>query len=185
MFNGSCKFEDRCAYKHEESDAVKKIRNLEVKLEEALDRIESLEKSNAENKMEKEIALEDSTDDTRDHNICKETEVEQDYKCELCDFKSSWKTGFEIHMGRKHVKIPQFDGSVADNTIEEDDVYNRSEHYLKSQYLGTAYQAFLDAKQLFMESDLKEEEKEIEIEAIFEARKDALGTNFKLYPPWI
>ena len=64
-----------------------------------------------------------------------------DFKCELCDFTSTWKGGFNIHMGRKHKLIPQLDGGDFSSELNElDDWYEGSKHYWKSGDLGQGYQ---------------------------------------------
>ena len=67
---------------------------------------------------------------------------------------------------------------------ESDNCYEGSKHYWKSGYLGQGYQAFIDAKKVVDESSLDEEEKKVQIDAILEARKTAIGENYKYFPPW-
>ena len=40
--------------------------------------------------------------------------TDQDFQCDLCDFKSKWANGVRIHMGRKHSVIKQLDGNFED-----------------------------------------------------------------------
>ena len=87
-------------------------------------------------------------------------------------------------MGRKHKLIPQLDGGDFSDLDESDDCYEGSKHYWKSGYLGQGYQAFIDAKKVVDESSLDEEEKKVQIDAILEARKTAIGENYKYFPPW-
>ena len=108
-------------------------------------------------------------------------QAKKDFQCKLCDFKSIWKNGLEIHMKKMHKEIEQLD---VHSEIIADEEYNRSEHYWKTGYLGTAFQSYLDAKQLIDESDLSEEDKEQEKQNLLEARKNAFGTNYRYYPPW-
>ena len=83
-------------------------------------------------------------------------------------------------MNRKHEKIPQFDG----HNEEDDPEYDNSAHYWKTNYLGSAYQAFIDANSVIENSSLEENQKIDIKEAILESRKTALGQNFRFYPPW-
>ena len=123
-----------------------------------------------------------------DSNEAESAEDEQagdDFKCESCDFTSTWKGGFNIHLGRKHKLIPHLDGGDFSSELNElDDWYEGSKHYWKSGYLGQGYQAFIDAKKVVDESSLDEEEKKIHIDAILEARKTAIGEHYKYFPPW-
>ena len=62
--------------------------------------------------------------------------VDYDFECELCDFKSTRRTGVQVHMSRKHAQIEQLDGNTTlpENVIEdkfEEDV----EYYLQSGYM--------------------------------------------------
>ena len=136
----------------------------------------------------------DNVDNNKDENVeviaiaeevtasaSKAEEAKKDFQCELCDFKSIWKNGLEIHMNKMHKEIEQLDGH---SELIADEEYNRSKHYWKTGYLGTAFQSYLDAKQLIDESDLSEEDKEQEKQNLLEARKNAFGTNYRYYPPW-
>ena len=103
----------------------------------------------------------------------------------MCDFKSQWASGVKIHMARKHSKIDQLDGNVSVSYADDnDDKYHSIRHYLKKGWLGSAYQTFIDAMEVIEESDLNEEEKIIEKDNVLEARKLALGQNYKYFPPW-
>ena len=104
------------------------------------------------------------------------------YQCEICDFKSTWKNGLEIHMGRKHCNIEQLDG--LDDELDKVDGYDNTEHYWKSGRIGMAYHSFLDAIQIIDSSDIPEHEKKTEKEKLLDARKSAFGKNFSNYPPW-
>ena len=42
----------------------------------------------------------------------------------------------------------------------------------------------LTAKKVVDESTLDEAEKKVQIDAILEARKTAIGENYKYFPPW-
>ena len=65
-----------------------------------------------------------------------------------------------------------------------DEKYERSEHYWKTGRIGIAYHVFLDANSIVEESNLSNEEKEIERIKILESRKDFFGKSFFKYPPW-
>ena len=113
-------------------------------------------------------------------------ETESEFFCDLCEFKSKWQNGVDIHMARKHSRIEQLDGnsSVNDASEEDDEKYKYVKHYLHTGWLGGAYQTFLDAMDIINESDLNEELKVIEKEKVLTARKLALGENFSWFPPW-
>ena len=88
--------------------------------------------------------LEEERNERIDSNEAESAEDEQagdGFKCELCDFTSTWKGGFNIHMGRKHKLIPQLDGGDFSSELNElDDWYKGSKHYWKSGDLGQGYQ---------------------------------------------
>ena len=113
-------------------------------------------------------------------------ETESEFFCDLCEFKSKWQNGVNIHMARKHSRIEQLDGnsSVNDASEEDDEKYKGVKHYLHTGWLGGGYQTYLDALDVIDESDFKEEVKVIEKEKVLAARKIALGENFKWFPPW-
>ena len=123
-----------------------------------------------------EVIAEEVTD-----SACEAEQAKRDFQCELCDFKSIWKNGLEIHMKKMHKEIEQLD---VHSEIIADEEYNRSKHYWKTGYLETAFQSYLDAKQLIDESDLSEEDKEQEKQNLLEARNNAFGTNYRYSPPW-
>ena len=101
-----------------------------------------------------------------------------------------------IHKGRKHKNgtsspLKQFDGNDTTGTIDtndvediEDKLYKETEDYWKRGRLGMAYQRFLYATTIIDESDLNEEERENEKDALLGARRDALGDGFVNFPPW-
>ena len=63
-------------------------------------------------------------------NVTLESEQEKTgFNCDLCDFKSSWKNGLIVHIGRKHRKIEQLDGLDTSNINEdlEDSVHLNTE----------------------------------------------------------
>ena len=106
----------------------------------------------------------------------------EEHFCEICDFKTNWKNGLNIHMSRKHGKIEQVDGNYDDESDEE---YISSKNYWKSGQISTVYQTFLDVNKIIEDSDLSEREKHIEKQKVLEARREAFGESlYKYYPPW-
>ena len=65
-----------------------------------------------------------------------------------------------------------------------DEKYSATEHYWERGWLGSVYQFFLDANEIVEKGDLSENEKQTKKNKILEARKNALGSSYKLYPPW-
>ena len=122
-------------------------------------------------------ALNENDDDNSEEEIAK-----TEFLCELCDFKSNWSNGLNIHMSRKHSKLEQLDGTVDESS--EDETYRRMKHYLKKGWLGSAYQTFIDANDVIEGSDLNEEAKAEEKIKVLEARKLAIGPYFMGFPPW-
>ena len=51
-------------------------------------------------------------------------------------------------------------------------------------WLGSAYQTDIDAIELIESSEISEGAKIIEKDKLLDARKLAIGTNFKYFPPW-
>ena len=86
-------------------------------------------------------------------------------------------------MSRIHSKIEQLDGN-ADHDSEGDENYEGSKHYWMKGWLGGAFQSFIDANKVLEECDLSEDDKNIEKAKVLNARKLALGDNFKYFPPW-
>ena len=185
IYNRACKFGDECAYRHDESVEMLKIHDLEIKLKEAVEKIDNLQRfvhemTNDDDNTKTTESRKEAFDSIEDS----EEKTESSFKCELCDFTSTWKTGLEVHMGRKHKSIPQLDGEDFSDNSGEDESYEGSKHYWKTRYLGQAYQSFMDAQKVIEESDFSKEAKEMETKAILEARKVALGDNYKYFPPW-
>ena len=110
-------------------------------------------------------------------------QVSEFYECSLCDFKSNWDNGLNIHMARKHAEIEQLDGN-SENDETTDEKYAGSRHYWAEGRLSTVYQTFLDANEIIDKSELDEEEKEKEHAKLLDARKTAFGAHFKHFPPW-
>ena len=190
--NGECKFEEHCAYLHQESEAKIRVNHLERKLAVTEAKVEELERALEEIKTKLVFSATHHLND----KPCEPSEQPDDYleesgkddssefTCNLCDFKSSWKNGLIVHMGRKHGNIEQLDGMVNLAEEAEDKTYLNTELYWKRGVLGTSYQIYLDANDIIERSDFSEKEKEEEKAAILEARKEAFGNEYKYYPPW-
>ena len=71
--------------------------------------------------------------------------IDQSFKCELCDFMSNIKNGLIIHMSHRHKMIEQLDGATDNvpNSDDEDDVYESTEKFWQTGYLGTCFQTYL------------------------------------------
>ena len=110
--------------------------------------------------------------------------LKRDFCCEFCDFKSNWQNGLSINMARKHSKLEQLDGNDSFNEASEDEKYLSIKHYLKNGWLGSAYQTFIDAIEVIDSCNLQEDVKDVEKTKVLEARKCALGSNFRGLPPW-
>ena len=108
---------------------------------------------------------------------------ETEYFCAICDFKSQWKNGLEIHMSRKHGKIEQLDGAI-DDSLVSDERYDRSSYYWERGRIGISYETYCDIIKIIEESDIAAKEKETEKEKVTEARKKTFGQNYKHFPPW-
>ena len=124
----------------------------------------------------------ESSETTKDKNNTAEL-AQNDFSCNICDFKSNWANGLQIHMTKMHANIEQVDGN---GTVleEEDEKYSETEHYWKNGKLGTIYQTYLDVNYLIERSNLPEDSKMNEKEKALDARKFAFGSNFQNVPPW-
>ena len=71
-------------------------------------------------------------------------EARKDFPCLICDFVSSWETGLQIHMTKKHsdsmVEQVHGNATLTDNDLVEDDKYSDTCHYWKTGKLRTAIQ---------------------------------------------
>ena len=99
----------------------------------------------------------------------------------MCDFASNWANGLSIHMTRKHGRIEQLDGC---NDVEESDKYFSTRHYWKEGRISTVFQTYLDATDVIEESELSEEEENVEKTKLLEGRKLAFGNSYEFFPPW-
>ena len=103
-----------------------------------------------------------------------------DFACTFCNFRSNWANGVKIHIGRKHVDMVQLDGNDSlSEASEEDEKYLSVDNYLKTGWLGSAYQRFLDAMNIIDECSLQVDMKTDERGKVLEARKYAIGPNYK------
>ena len=166
---------------HLETDDVAEKAAAEIIAEEAIDENVS-EKTIAESEADK------ATDgEVMQENQLKKSETEQvlEYECCLCQFKSKWKTGLSVHIAKMHSQIEQLDGNAEILTDEGfDGKYLSTKHYWAKGYLGGGYQTYIDALEVVDDIDLSEEGRHQEKARILEARKDALGENYKYFPPW-
>ena len=122
-----------------------------------------------------------------ENNVSVEDKLEEpvDFPCTFCDFRSNWANGVKIHIGRKHVDMVQLDGNDSlSEASEEDEKYLSVENYLKTGWLGSAYQRFLDAMNIIDECSLQVDMKTDERGKVLEARKCAIGPNYRGFPPW-
>ena len=113
---------------------------------------------------------EHSEDVIADQAVAKETvandieKAETDSTCLLCDFRSNWENGLQIHMARKHGNLEQIDGNDTFAMDEiDDEKYAGTLHYWKTGRLGTVFQSFLNANEIIenrnRETDVKSIEK--------------------------
>ena len=88
--------------------------------------------------------------------------------------------GLKIHKGRKHERIPQFDGDGDLSYPRETDAWWEKgyKHTLK------CFQTYKDVLLDIEESSLSNEEKSFERENVTQLRKEGLGSNFIYCPPW-
>ena len=106
----------------------------------------------------------------------------EDFACDICDFRSKWSNGLEIHMTRKHATLEQIDGAIGDG--EEDLQYDRSDYYWKNGRIGISYQTYIDILEIVESSDLSDTEKKNEKARVTDARQKVFGKNYKNFPPW-
>ena len=159
-------------------DRVQATAAEEVVVDEALDK--SISKSDDELEADKAPEEQDQSNYTENTSAAKA----ETFECELCDFSSIWNNGLKIHMSKKHDKIEQLDGSYDIVDGQDDDDYEGSKHYWKTGWLGSAYQSYLDAMEVLNKSYLDISDMEEEKIKVLEARKEALGSSYKYYPPW-
>ena len=110
--------------------------------------------------------------------------AESDFTCLLCDFRSNWENGLQIHMARKHCNLAQIDGNDTFTMDEiEDEKYAETLHYWKTGRLGTVFQCFLNANEIIENSNLESDLKTKEKVKVLEARKLAFGNHYRNFPP--
>ena len=145
------------------------------------------EKSSEENKNNKTATEKVSESNESEEEIIETTnealaeKAEKCHSCDLCDFATNWVKGLRVHITRMHKNIEQLDGC---EDLVEDEKYLSCSRYWKDGYLGTSFQAYLDALDILETSNLSEEDKILEKDKVLEARKEAFGSEFKYYPPW-
>ena len=141
-------------------------------------------KSAAEADASGKVAEQKPNSETNEHET-ENAEQADGFHCLLCDFRSNWANGLEIHMTKKHQKIKQLDGSnSAEEDLDEDEKYSNTKKYWENGKLGTIFQDFIDANYIIENSELQEQCKTIEKTKILEARKCSFGKDYKYYPPW-
>ena len=177
----NCKFGERCAYLHKDSDDKVRMKKLEKKLADTEAKVEELEKLVKEIKLKLEPAAVNNISCGNDDEDIEAENIEVGFPCNLCDFKSSWENGLTVHESRKHKRIEQLDGNI---DTDEDVQYQNTKSYWDQGYLGRSFQSYIDAIEIVEESSLDNESKEVEKAAILETRKDAFGDDYKYYPPW-
>jgi hypothetical protein len=101
----------------------------------------------------------------------------------LCDFKSNWQNGLNIHLARKHIGIEQIDGNTTysedvDDSFQDKE-YTGTKHYWETGRLGSAYQVFLDANKVIEQCELSEDEKKKE--KVLEAKRMPLENSIYIY----
>ena len=70
---------------------------------------------------------------TTEKNAEVASKVENDFECEICDFRSNRRTGLKVHMSRKHATIEQLDGNMT--MPIEDHLDEEFEYYLQTGYM--------------------------------------------------
>ena len=148
---------DRCAYLHKDSEERIQIGKLEEKLAAQEAKVFKLEQeiNEIKKKFEAEATSHQSTPLAIEITNEKET---ADFKCNLCEFKSSRKNGLTVHVSRKHRNIEQLDGNTSLEILcdEKDKLYDNTEDYWIRGIIGRTYQTFIDAIQIIDESTLDE-----------------------------
>ena len=160
------------------SEAEQALENKNKNAEEACKKNETEEVNNEEKNAEEATAKKSDTEEESTP-----IDEETDYSCAICDFKSEWKNGLEIHMSRKHGKIEQLDGAIDDSQID-DERYERSCYYWEKGRIGISYETYCDIMKIIEESDITDQEKETEKVKVTEARKKTFGQKYKYFAPW-
>ena len=112
-------------------------------------------------------------------------QADANFECIICDFKSKWQNGLNVHMSRKHGNVEQIDGMTDIIELENDEKYENTKHYWEKGRLGTVYQCFNDANAIIDNcSEFSEEDKKKERLKVLEARKSAFGVSYNNFPPW-
>ena len=112
-------------------------------------------------------------------------QADENFECIICDFKSTWQNGLNVHMSRKHGNLEQIDGMTDIVEFENDEKYENTKHYWEKGRLGTVYKCFIDANAIIDNCSMfSEEDKEKERLKVLEARNSAFGVSFINFPPW-
>ena len=99
-------------------------------------------------------------------------------RCEACDFQSNCQNGLRVHNARKRTNvIPQCDG-LNDDSFMEDEAYEGLKHFWKNNYLGRAYQSFIDANEVIEMIEVYDDVKQKLKYTVVETMKVALGKAF-------
>ena len=136
---------------HHRHEPERKTRNSPSRQRRRLRRAAAREKVAEEAIYGTEVAENAATDaTTNEENACTTevaeevtdnvVEIETEFPCDLCDFKSKWQNGISIHMARKHSKIEQLDGnnSVSEASEEDDEkwVFNNEKENVFTNFSG-------------------------------------------------
>ena len=112
-------------------------------------------------------------------------QADENFECIICDFKSKWQNGLNVHMSRKHGNLEQIDGMTDIVEFENDEKYENTKHYWEKGRLGTVFKCFIDANAIIDNCSMfSEEDKKKERLKVLEARKSAFGVSFINFPPW-
>ena len=142
------------------------------------DVLPAAEASNPNETEQDEVA--EKSEEISDANSAEQAKCE--FLCNICDFKSNWANGLNIHMTRKHPHIEQLDG-ISDD-LDNEDIYFKTSQYWKEGKLTSIYQTYLDVLEIIEKSELTDESKDVERAKVLEARKNAFGKDFEFFPPW-
>ena len=148
---------------------------------------DSTEKATEEEESQTENSEELKNHDTNKHEQkdAEKAETTDNFECPICDFRSNWNNGLQVHMNRMHTVLEQIDGSIESDVTDHDDAeYKNTAHYWEKGRIGIAYHSFLSANAIIDTSDLSNREKAAEKTKLLESRKNAFGNNFKNFPPW-
>ena len=108
IFNRSCKFQESCAYLHQDTAERTELVNLREKLLATEAKVVRLELELSE--IKKLVVTESVEANVQIANdISKNLEDDSiGFKCDFCDFKSNRKAGLTIHIGKKPIRWKYF-----------------------------------------------------------------------------